>query len=89
MNQASLTGESLPVSKRPGSPVFAGAVVEEGECIVCVEKAVGSGRYDRVVRMIEESEKLKFTAEDTRCAVVITVLLACICLTRLFVPGLA
>ena len=64
MNQASLTGESLPVSKRPGSPVFAGAVVEEGECIVCVEKAVGSGRYDRVVRMIEESEKLKSTAED-------------------------
>ena len=64
MNQASLTGESLPLSKRPGSPVFAGTVVEEGECIVCVEKAVGSGRYDRVVRMIEESEKLKSTAED-------------------------
>ena len=64
MNQASLTGESLPLSKRPGSPVFAGAVVEEGECIVCMEKAVGSGRYDRVVRMIEESEKLKSTAED-------------------------
>ena len=64
VNQASLTGESLPLSKRPGSPVFAGAVEEEGECIVCVEKAVGSGRYDRVVRMIEESEKLKSTAED-------------------------
>ena len=64
VNQASLTGESLAVSKRPGSPVFAGTVVEEGECIVCMEKAVGSGRYDRVVRMIEESEKLKFTAED-------------------------
>ena len=64
MNQASLTGESLAVSKRPGSPVFAGTVVEEGECIVCMEKAVGSGRYDRVVRMIEESEKLKSTAED-------------------------
>ena len=64
VNQSSLTGESLPVSKRPGSPVFAGTVVEEGECVVCVEKAVGSGRYDRVVRMIEESEKLKSTAED-------------------------
>ena len=64
MNQASLTGESLPLSKRPGSPVFAGTVVEEGECIVCMEKAVGSRRYDRVVRMIEESEKLKSTAED-------------------------
>lgn len=64
VNQASLTGESLPLSKRSGSPVFAGAVVEDGECIVCVEKAVGSRRYDRVVRMIEESEKLKSTAED-------------------------
>ena len=64
VNQASLTGEFLPVSKRPGSPVFAGTVVEEGECIVCMEKAVGSRRYDRVVRMIEESEKLKSTAED-------------------------
>ena len=64
VNQASLTGESLPVSKHPGSPVFAGTVVEEGECIVCMEKAVGSRRYDRVVRMIEESEKLKSTAED-------------------------
>ncbi len=64
VNQASLTGESMPVAKRPGSPVYAGTVAEEGECIVCVEKASGSGRYDRVVKMIEESEKLKSTAED-------------------------
>ena len=64
VNQASLTGESMPVIKRPGSFVYAGTVVEEGECVICVEKASGNGRYDRVVRMIEESEKLKSTAED-------------------------
>ncbi|MCO7120036.1 heavy metal translocating P-type ATPase [Oscillibacter valericigenes] len=64
VNQSSLTGESMPVAKRPGSPVYAGTVAEEGECVVCVEKVSGSGRYDRVVRMIEEWEKLKSTAED-------------------------
>ena len=64
VNQASITGESLPVPKRPGSYVYAGTVAEEGECIVCVEKAMGGGRYDRIVKMIEESEKLKSTAED-------------------------
>ena len=64
VNQSSLTGESMPVPKRPGSPVYAGTVAEEGECVICVEKLSGSGRYDRVVRMIEESEKLKSTAED-------------------------
>ena len=64
VNQSSLTGESMPVPKRPGSPVYAGTVAEDGECVICVEKLSGSGRYDRVVRMIEESEKLKSTAED-------------------------
>ena len=64
VNQSSLTGESMPVAKRPGSPVYAGTVAEEGECVISVEKSSGSGRYDRVVRMIEESEKLKSTAED-------------------------
>ena len=64
VNQASMTGESMPVPKRPGSPVYAGTVAEEGECVVCVEKTAGGGRYDRIVRMIEESEKLKSTAED-------------------------
>ena len=64
VNQASITGESMPVPKRPGSYVYAGTVAEEGECVVCVEKAMGGGRYDRIVRMIEESEKLKSTAED-------------------------
>ena len=64
INQASITGESLPVLKRAGSYVYAGTVAEEGECIVQVEKAMGGGRYDRIVHMIEESEKLKSTAED-------------------------
>ena len=64
VNQASITGESLPVLKTSGSYVYAGTVVEEGECIVCVDKASGGGRYDRIVKMIEESEKLKSTAED-------------------------
>lgn len=64
VNQSSLTGESMPVVKSPGSPVYAGTVAEEGECVILVEKASGSGRYDRVVHMIEESEKLKSTAEN-------------------------
>lgn len=64
VNQASITGESMPAPKREGSYVYAGTVVEEGECVVCVEKALGGGRYDRIVHMIEESEKLKSTAED-------------------------
>ena len=64
VNQASITRESLPVVKREGSPVYAGTVAEEGECLIRVEKASGEGRYDRIVRMIEESEKLKSTAED-------------------------
>ena len=64
VNQASLTGEPLPVVKREGSLVYAGTVAEEGACVIRVEKASGSGRYDRIVRMIEESEKLKSAAED-------------------------
>ena len=64
VNQASMTGESLPVCKTVGSYVYAGTVVEEGECVIAVEKVMGGGRYDRIVRMIESSEKLKSTAED-------------------------
>lgn len=64
VNQASMTGESMPVPKREGSLVYAGTVAEEGECVICVEKELGGGRYDRIVKMIEESEKLKSTAED-------------------------
>ena len=64
VNQASMTGESMPVPKREGSYVYAGTVAEEGECVVRVEKALGGGRYDRIVRMIEESEKLKSSTEN-------------------------
>lgn len=63
VNQASMTGESLPVAKGPGSYVYAGTVAEEGQCVVCVDKTSGSGRYDRIVQMIEDSEKLKSSAE--------------------------
>jgi heavy metal translocating P-type ATPase len=61
VNQASLTGESVPVAKRPGSSVFAGTVVEEGRCVITV-KGQGS-KYDQIVRMIEESEKLNSGVE--------------------------
>lgn len=64
VNQSSMTGESLPVVKTVGSYVYAGTVAEEGECVICVDRASGSGKYDRIVRMIEESEKLKSVAED-------------------------
>lgn len=64
VNQASLTGESIPVAKRPGSPVYAGTVVEEGECLLEVRQASGSSRYDQIVSMIERSEQLKSAAES-------------------------
>lgn len=64
VNQSSMTGEALPIAKSAGSPVYAGTVVEEGECVFRVEKTAGDGRYDRIVRMIAESEKMKSTAED-------------------------
>ena len=64
LNQASLTGESVPVAKRPGSAVYAGSVVEEGSCIVRVTNVAGENRYDRIVRMIEDSERLKSGAEN-------------------------
>ena len=64
VNQASLTGESIPVPKRPGMTVYAGTVVEEGECVLQVTRQSGGSRYDKIVSMIEESEKLKSAAED-------------------------
>ena len=64
VNQSSMTGESMPIVKREGSFVYAGTVCEEGECVFRVEKTMGGGRYDRIVKMIEQSEKLKSTAED-------------------------
>ena len=63
VNQASMTGESAPVPKTEGSYVYAGTVVEEGECLVEVKKESGKGKYDQIVHMIEESEKLKSDAE--------------------------
>ena len=63
VNQASLTGESIPAAKRPGSVVYAGTVVEEGECVVEVKQGLGESRYDRIVEMIERSEKLKSATE--------------------------
>ena len=64
VNQASMTGESVPVHKSEGAYVYAGTVVEDGECTFVVENTAGGGRYDRIVKMIEESEKLKSAAED-------------------------
>ncbi len=64
INQASLTGESVPVAKRPGSAVYAGSVVEEGNCAIRVSHAIGENRYDRIVQMIEDSERLKSMAEN-------------------------
>ena len=68
VNQASLTGESLAVRKAEGACVYAGTVVEEGECIILVEQQSGSGRYDQIVSMIEESEKLKSSTENRALA---------------------
>lgn len=64
VNQASITGEPLPVHKASGSMIYAGTVVDEGELAVTVREEAGSGRYDRIIRMIEESEKLKSLTED-------------------------
>lgn len=63
VNQASMTGESLPVHKSPGSYVYAGTVVEDGNIVIRADKISGSGRYDRIVRMIEESEEMKSETE--------------------------
>jgi heavy metal translocating P-type ATPase len=64
VNQSSLTGESLPVQKSAENYVYAGTVIEEGELTICVKKAGGSGRYDKIVTMIEDSEKLKSSLES-------------------------
>lgn len=63
VNQASLTGESVPVAKRPGGALYAGTVVEEGECALEVKQASGQGRYDQIVDMIQRSEQMKSAAE--------------------------
>ena len=64
VNQAALTGEAMPVRKTEGSTLYAGTVVEEGECVFIAKAAGGSNRYDKIVAMIEESEKLKSSTEN-------------------------
>ena len=64
VNQAALTGEAMPVRKAKGSTLYAGTVVEEGECVFIAKSEGGSNRYDKIVAMIEESEKLKSSTEN-------------------------
>lgn len=64
VNQASMTGEAIPVRKNKGKSVFAGTVVEEGEIVITVSHIGGTGRFDKIVKMIEESEKLKSSLES-------------------------
>ena len=64
VNQAALTGESMPVRKTTGATVYAGTVVEEGECVLVAKAEGGANRYDKIVSMIEESEKLKSSTEN-------------------------
>ena len=64
VNQSSMTGESIPVSKDPGSYVYAGTVVEEGSCVIEVTHSAGTGKFDRIIKMIEDSEKLKSETEE-------------------------
>ena len=64
VNQAALTGESMPVRKTTGATVYAGTVVEEGECVLVAKAEGGANRYDNIVAMIEESEKLKSGTEN-------------------------
>ena len=64
INQAALTGESMPVRKVEGATVYAGTVVEEGECVFVAKASGGANRYDKIVAMIEESEKLKSSTEN-------------------------
>ncbi len=64
VNESSMTGESLPVMKKDGDSVFAGTVVDEGQCVIKVTNTCGNGRYDAIVKMIEESQKLKSAAES-------------------------
>ena len=68
VNQAALTGEAMPVRKAEGSTLYAGTVVEEGECIFIAKSEGGSNRYDKIVSMIEESEKLKSSTENRALA---------------------
>ena len=68
VNQSALTGESMPVRKTIGATVYAGTVVEEGECVLTTRAEGGANRYDKIVAMIEESEKLKSSTENRALA---------------------
>lgn len=64
VNQASLTGESLAINKREGSYIYAGTVIEQGNIVMCVKEKAGTTRFQKIVTMIEESEKLKSSVES-------------------------
>ena len=64
VNQSSMTGESEPVLKKSGSYVYAGTVIEEGQIKIQVRQTTGDTRYEKIITMIEQSEKLKSAAES-------------------------
>ncbi|EJU23364.1 heavy metal translocating P-type ATPase [Mogibacterium sp. CM50] len=64
VNQSTMTGESIPVHKERGGYVYAGTVVEDGNCVIEVAQSAGTGKYDQIVKIIEESEKLKSETEE-------------------------
>ncbi|EQG23659.1 HAD ATPase, P-type, IC family protein [Clostridioides difficile DA00065] len=64
VNQASLTGESLAVNKKESSYIYAGTVIEQGNIVMCVKEKAGTTRFQKIVTMIEESEKLKSSVES-------------------------
>ena len=64
VNEASLTGESMPVAKHESSYVYAGTVMEEGELTIRVKETSGSTKFEKIVTMIEETEKLKSAVES-------------------------
>ena len=76
VNQVSLTGESVPVAKRPGGALYAGTVVEEGECVLEVKQASGQGRYDQIVDMIQRTRAMSVLIVDFSCALKLAMPLA-------------
>ena len=65
VNQASLTGEPLPVKKTPGATVYAGTALEEGDLAIRIQKAAGATRYEKIIQMIEDTEQLKSSVESS------------------------
>lgn len=83
VNQASLTGESVPVQRTVGNTVFAGTVVEEGEITIRVKEVEGNNRFDQIVTMIEESESLNLSWRER-----LSTMLTSLCRGRLELQGL-